>query len=431
MLLDGFDPSDVDPLLLYNRDEDQRWLTDRLNRYLETERRTDNRLALCLIGEKGVGKSILTRRVLRDLRERFSGSTLFLHADCRRLRGRREVYAAVAQLVVDELLSLRSVGVTVPDALLANAQVLAALTNFTDARLSVVHEHLQQFRVATELKSGGHLLKYLDGNFGISLVRELKSIQNLTGSVQFDEHRLCRMLAAFFRDLRELHLNVVLYLDNIDELRHEYADATARERVRIDAEGILALSEAPIGLLLNMRTYYRGVLPREISDLRNLRRLSGTDLENIARLRLERHLASRSKSEQEDARRWLDLPETKSVIAKLAAMARTPLAFLKWFKFLAEEEALTSDSLATGFDRYLETYYSTLPRQTLRDVAHAFALLDTPVSRDAIAAACNKNEAVVALLQDRQAILPRDFWSPTEFSLDPELHFLHPGFGRD
>jgi hypothetical protein len=39
-------------------------------------------------------------------------------------------------------------------------------------------------------------------------------------------------------------------------------------------------------------------------------------------------------------------------------------------------------------------------------------------------AACGDNEAVLNQLQDRQAILPVDFWNPVEFTLDPELTFL-------
>ena len=73
------------------------------------------------------------------------------------------------------------------------------------------------------------------------------------------------------------------------------------------------------------------------------------------------------------------------------------------------------------------TNYSTLraegPREGRRRVRGSEGPL---LARAAVLAASGNNEAVLNHLQHRHAILPVDFWNPVEFTLDPELSFLHP-----
>ena len=39
--------------------------------------------------------------------------------------------------------------------------------------------------------------------------------------------------------------------------------------------------------------------------------------------------------------------------------------------------------------------------------------------------ACGGNEAEFQRLYGRQVILPRDFWNPVDFKLDPKFHWMH------
>ena len=111
-------------------------------------------------------------------------------------------------------------------------------------------------------------------------------------------------------------------------------------------------------------------------------------------------------------------------------MARTPMSFLVWFKWVfenADHSNLTSpNAIRQAMTAYTHTYYTNIPLPTLEAVAATFGANRQSVTRADILAACNGDEAILAQLQDRQVILPWDFWNPTEFTFDPELHFLCP-----
>lgn len=417
MFFDRFDPADVDPSLLVGRSRDRRWLTEILTRYLALPGAPTGR-AICLSGLKGVGKSILTRAVLADLKAERGHDTLFLTVDLRACHGRRGVLRAVANTIVRELDGLRRATAHISDALMATAQLVRTIARFEDAPVRVAHEQTRPFRAAVELGTQ-HVLDSLRLTFGLALDLPDKQIKALTGAVRIDDSGLTEALVALFADLRAAGFGVVLYLDNVDELRHgEYRDPEVREVVRGEVEGVLALKAAPIALVLNMRTYYTGVIPREISNTRVLRPLEARELVAI----LERRL----QAERDEIRQAVAGEASQAVVAELARMAPTPLAFLRWFKFLFEESMFDLDLLDDGLRGFLESYYSTVDVETLAAVAWAFGRPDQPVAHDALVTACDNNRAVLEHLQGRQVVLPRDYWNPTQFTLDPELHFLHP-----
>lgn len=420
MFLRRFDPFSIDPLFLVNREKDFTWLYESLSAYLtDPDPSSRGRLSFCILGEKGVGKTILTRAALRRARGEFSDRAIFLDVDCRRQTSAKQVIDAIAKAIVDALYEVRKMGTPVSNELVATAQILAAITRFDDAELRVVHQYVEQFKAALGLKGEQSLLKALSIHFQISLDLTATTTKEMTGKVRFDEARLCDALGALFHDIRASGLDVVLYIDNMDELSHHYRSAEERQKVRRDTEVLLGLRDAPIVFVLNMRTYYSGILPREIANRRVLRRLPPAELLVILHKRIE--------GEGAEVKRRCDDATVKAALHDLAEMAPTPLAFLAWFKVMFEEEALSADGLAEGASRFLETYYSTVPESVWRDIARVFDPPSNHVSREVLLGACGGNEALLSQAVDRQGVLPKDFWDPTTYyTLDPELHIIHP-----
>jgi Cdc6-like AAA superfamily ATPase len=401
LFFDHFDPADVKPKQMIGRAREVHWLRETLARYLQTADAGSGR-AVCLTGEKGIGKSILTRTVLDELKTQFAANTLFLVVDCRSVHSRRGVISAIAHEIVRELSSLMRASAQVPDALLATAQLLRALTRLDQVSLRVAHEQTLQYQTATRSKSRKAIAS-LKLNFGLSLELNEKQIKSLMGGVRFDDQGLTDALVALCHDLRALGFGVVLFLDNMDELRHEYRDENSRAVVRHDVEGVLTLKQAPIGLVLNMRSYYTGVIPREISNTRVLRPLAATDLMEI----LDRRMAHERRAVQEAMR------TARPVAERLAGVAPTPLAFLRWVKFLFEEGMLHHDRLEEGFGFYLETQYANIEQSALQAVVQALPTPTSPIEKSAVLAACGGSQAVFETLQDRQVIMPDDFWHPS------------------
>ncbi len=422
MFLRRFDPSTIDPLYLVNRKDDLDWLVGAIADYLRDPDPTARRaLTFCIVGEKGVGKTIFTRAALRQVRHDFSDRAIFVEADCRDFHSALAVIDALAKSVVEGLDDSRRTGTPVSNELMCTAQVLAALTRFGEPKeLSVVHQQLEQFKVAVNLKGDQALLKMLKLDFQVSLEQSTSTSHQLSGKVTFDEMRLCRALAALFEDIRRAGIDVVLYIDNMDELSHHYQTPDGRAKVRRDTEILLLLRNAPIVFIVNMRTYYSGILPRELTNRRVLRNMGEGELRAI--------LAKRLDPERIEVKQAVEEPGLKKTLVRLAEIAPTPLAFITWFKAIFEADALAEENLDAGVQSFLDTTYSTVPADVWRRVVRAFPKPESAINRAALLVACEGNEAELSQIVDLQGVLPKDFRNPsTYYTLDPALYIAHPG----
>lgn len=421
--LDHFDPVDVSPALLVNRAKRLAWLAGKFNHYFNLPETTDRGESICVSGKKGIGKSILSRAVIHNLRASHSAKVIFVQVDCRACpKGWRQVFQHLCEQVVRELDEM-SRHHAVPDALLATAGLLWELSKYDEVSLKKVHEQVSRFSTALKLGGRRSLLSALRLNLNIDIGMDDKKAKALTGVVNFDQLSLCQSLVALFKDIRECGLNALVYLDNIDELRHDYRDQDTLAQVMTDVKQVLELKRAPIGFLLNMRDYFTGILPRDISNFRNLRPMETAELVRILNLRLDK--------ENVETKALIDA-HASDAISTLVRVAVTPLALLRWFRFLYEDEeawSLNPAALRDGLFRYVESVYAGVPVKDIQCVAKIFDVATGMASADEIKAACGDKHAIFDQLLERQVILPVDFWHPVYFTLDPELHFLHPSHG--
>lgn len=420
MFFQNFGHYETKPSLFINREPDQRWLRENIEATLRKRDEIVGR-AICVHGPKGSGKTAFARKVLSDLRTQRADRSIFLEVDCRRKASARAVFNAVAQDLVEELLRLQSARVPVREALVSAARVLLALTRFSGGvELKVAHEHVTQFKLTGGAEAGTPMklqvpLK-LNALFGISLERSDKEVKTLTGTVTFDEAGLCEALKELLRDVRRADLDVVLFLDNIDELHHDYKDETTRALVWRQAEWALELGSAPVVTLACMRSYYTGVA--RAWEMRALKPLP----DHYRLGMIERRL----KEEPKDLQKRCEAPAVKAMMNHVARATTTPLATLQWFKNYAEEEAYERAAQRAVVKDFVRGSYANVPFDVIEKLVREFDDPEQEVDRDLILAACGNNATVFAALQDREVILPNDFWSPLRFTLDPTLHILHP-----
>ncbi len=414
MYFSKLDSRDVNPAHFVNRTPEVTWLTKNLEGYLDTG---DARLgrAFRVTGTKGSGKTIFVRNVLKDLRQRYAKNTLFVEVDCRRGPGSREVFNKAAQGIVNELLALERAGAKIKPELIKAAQVLSTITRFSDVELKEVQEHLIQYKEAVGLSSRVALLSNLNANFGISLDRKEEQIKKLVGSIRLDEYRICCALREFFTDIRDQKLNVVLFVDNIDELDHDYRDPSRRRQIRQQAEWVLELRQAPVAMIACMRTYFADIA-RDIGNKLTLESIPDNVLFGI--------LEQRIKVEPQEVQEEFQKNEVNSLAHMLAKAASTPLAYLEWFKFLSEQEAYDKQRRKKAVERFVRAEYAGVAFEVVEQVVRAFQSPERELDHAELMQACRNNEAEAAAVQDLQVVLPNDFWSPSRFSLDPSLHIL-------
>lgn len=409
-----FDSASTDPIDHVDREADVEDLRQSLYAFLRAPNKSKGR-AVAILGERGIGKSMLARKVIDELREQHAATTLFLVIDCRNFRNQRKVYQAIAAQAVDQL-GFRA---DVDQAMLATARLLEAIASMDTVKQSALYERITVFKQAVKLTGNRSLLKHLGVTYDINIERSVKNLDRLEGSVHFEGARLREAVVAFFEDLRAHQgYDAIVVLDNLDELDHEaIAEEQDREALLAEIDSLLGLALAPIGLVLTVRTYFASGLTRAIGDgNRVLHRLDDADHVAIVEKRLAR--------EPTENRALFDDPNCGACIERLAARAPTPLALLKWFNYLARNELHASADIDQNLRGLARDQFATVKLEVLERVITAFEDPDSPIFEDVLLAACGNNRSIFKLLLRYQIVLPVDFWHPTEFTLSPDLHFM-------
>lgn len=426
MFLNHFDPSDISHDLLVNREDDVAWVRGNFESYFDAiEKRTLNdaaRRIACVTGDKGTGKSIVAARVVAELRRKYSGSTIFVSVDCRGTQGARGVIADIASGLLNEIALFEPVAALgkspFPVWLKDLVSVLSLVAHADSASSKSLHQQLIA-RKAT-LKLGGQtMLRALKAEFDLSYEREKKDIEALEATITFDVDRLLMLTHKLFEDIRGAGMRVFLLIDNVDELQHEYWDEDARTSTQATVKRVLRLTEAPIAVLLCMRTYFQSILPRAVGFPRRLEKLPETELLTI----IERRIAL----EDEAVQRALKSDEAQAVIRGLAARAPTPLALLTWVKWVAESRDGFKGSVDAHAVRWRDAGYADFAG-AIDAALKLFARkrvegVEAATSKELLEAVGGDNDGL-RYLQTTELVLPRDFWSPTHFVLDPTAAWI-------
>lgn len=430
MFLNHFDPSDLSPDVMVDREDDVAWLRENFESYFDAiEQRALNDAAkriVCVTGDKGIGKSILAAKVQQELRKKYSASTLFVPVDCRSTNGARGVLASIASGLVNEIATFAPIAAAsrrpFPAWLEKLTAVLSTVAHADVASSKTLHQRLAVHKEV--LKAGGQLmLRTLKAEFDVSLEREKRELDALETTVTFDVDRLLLLTIKLFEDIRAAGWRVFLLIDNVDELQHEYWDEDARKNTQATVKRVLRLTEAPIAVLLCMRTYFQSILPRAVGVPYQIQRLQPSQLLDI--------VDHRVGLETEKVQQALRSDGTWTVIKDLAERATTPLALLTWVKWVAESRQGFAEPIGAHAERWRGARYADFAKvieATLNLFASQRSQGIDAVRREELLAAIGSNEDGFRYLQTTELILPRDFWDPTHFVLDPSAAWIvRPG----
>jgi hypothetical protein len=426
LFLNHFDPSDIAPDVLIDREDDVSWILSNFESYFDAieqhKLNVDAKRIVCVTGDKGIGKSILAAKVVQELRKKYSGSTLFVSVDCRGTTGVRNVVASIASGLLKEIADFAPIvaagGKPFPPWFEALARVLSNLAHADDASRKTLHEQLSDHKAT--LKLGGQLmLRALKTEFDLSIERETRDVVGLETKVNFDVDRLLTLTTRLFEDIRAAGMRVFLLVDNVDELQHEYWDEKARENTQATVKRVLKLCDAPIAMLLCMRTYFQSILPRAVGEPHKLEPLPPARLLEIVDHRISLDTAAAQAAMRTDAAR--------AVIGALADRAATPLAMITWVKWVAESKGSFADPIDAHARRWRDARYNdfaSVIAATLKLFATKRAEGADAVARGDLRGAIKENDDGFLYVQTTELVLPRDFWSPTHFVLDPSAAWI-------
>jgi|GEM_PF-3766720 len=421
IVLNHFQPDTLDTRDLVNRDSERGRLIKTFSSYFE-EARTDpsnvlSRRQEIVIGGKGVGKSLLGRCVVHQLREKFSGSAIFVEVDCRAVKTVRQFLQHFAQSLLDDIASYANGEIGEKGKCLEAAQLFYTLAHSTTAKRRQLQSRILGFSTVANF-GVGRLVKAIETNFQIGITAKREIVESLEIEVVVDDAQLFALARELFADLRAAETQVFLFLDNLDEFRHRYDSQDTRTDTEAMLSQVLGLTDGPVASLLCMRAYFHtGSFTRHRPSPIPLQRLKVEENRKILQNRIAR--------ENEKVREALQTQGALQRLDELATHATTPLALLHWVSELANSEEGVEGDLDAAKARYRRVYGGVFQSQ----LAALFKLfeergLEAELPEEDILAAIGGNEKAFRAFTQKEVLLPVDFWDPSHYTLDPTIRWF-------
>ncbi len=425
IVLNHFQPDTLDTRDLVNRDSERGRLVEVFSSYFEDARANPSnvlsRRQEVVIGGKGVGKSLLGRCVVHQLREKFSGSAIFVEVDCRAVKTVRQFLQHFAQSLLDDIASYetgdpgesrKSVSPR-----LEAAQLFNVLVRSTTVKRRQLQSRILGFSALANF-GVGRLVKAVEANLQIGVTAKREIAESLEIEVVVDDAQLFALAQELFADLRAAETQVFLFLDNLDEFRHRYDSKDTRTDTEAILSQVLGLTDGPVASLLCMRAYFHtGSFTRHRPSPISLQRLKVEENRKILQNRVAR--------ENEKVREALQTPGALQRLEELAKHATTPLALLHWVSELAISEEGIEGDLDAAKARYQRVYGGVFQSQ----LAALFKLfkergLEAELPEEEILAAIGGNEKAFRAFTQKEVLLPVDFWDPSHYTLDPTIRWF-------
>src|SRR5262249_9175357 len=124
----------------------------------------------------------------------------------------------------------------------------------------------------------------------------------------------------------------------------------ARKNAQATVKRVLTLADAPIAMLLCMRTYFQSILPRAVGVPRQLGRLTREQLLAVVEHRIG--------LDTDAVQRALRAPAARTTIDAPANRAETPLALITWIRWVAESRQGFSDPIEAHAARWRGSRYA-------------------------------------------------------------------------
>ncbi|MBM3224945.1 MAG: hypothetical protein FJZ47_14235 [Candidatus Tectomicrobia bacterium] len=401
--------TNTDPQLFVDRLDETKELKLLLGRLLKSK---NGQGGVLVKGDSGVGKSILSRRVLDELRTEWSADLVVVEIDGGRLTGVRGLLNRLCEVIYAEVEGLGEEDLT------NRAAWLAKVASYGKLTANEIKQINQEVSASSKIRSSFWGL--LSGEGALGWKRTASTSASDGYEIVITEDYLSKLLSAFLQELHTYQYRPLIFLDNLDRIGR----MDAQEDANTIAALVKQLLELPdCVLLLNLRTQFA----HHTTDRRELTHLA---LEGLPPQVLQEILAQRLQQLVSDDITRLSLPEAAlhTVAERLARRTDNPLAFLRWLDFWLARTENRPEDLERDMEKFIRQYFTTVSRPWLAStITQLVAERDAGYNDSPLTPALQRPQ--ILLLERAGAIVPDSLLlDPPErrYHLHHDLDFLLP-----
>lgn len=308
-------PNTTEPEYLVDRDDEQHMMLaifeDYLNQW-KTQHSTGLRDARILVtGDRGVGKSILTRAVLKSLGDRNPKTVVPIYVDSRNLRLRQ----SLVQMAKDLVGRLRPLATGHREEVLPLLDQLELLTKGDRVSQAKVNEIATKY--GSKAKAGIDAVVKLGSEFTWEQTRHVGTTTGVEADVTEDLLRSALTALLGFMAEQRYPWMVVVFYDNLDQMLADHGDDDVLAVFR------RTLEIGPCLAIVHIRTEaFVDDLGREITEKFEVGPLGLGELIEV----LERRLMFAPP----EVKKALAQPANREALNRLASCTGNVLTFLRW-----------------------------------------------------------------------------------------------------
>ncbi len=389
-------PQSIDPKLFTNREGEYRHLKDVLKGIILAKEEEERRLLI--YGERGMGKSILLRKVISHLKQEIDFICVII--DGRTSENAEDLLRDICEKLASQLRAEYR----------GEEKAISEISYLDEvSRVGTITRSWAR-STATEIenKKGAEigLLSFFKLSFGVGGKETEVEEEIKTTGTEINSRFLRQLLSSVIKTVSsDRAKEVVIAIDGLDQIHSKNQIAEfVREIFKHKESLIIAALRSEAITVEFSRSFRESVVIKDLSE---------DALMDILDKRMENCPEK-------------DLLDKKliPIADKLKPITGNPLSFLTWIHFLCTNSELSPATLLNDLKEFILHSYSLDPEKVSR-ISKFFLTKDNPfLAREEILDQAKISEGDYEVLTENGILVPDDLYNPQKYSLSPDFAFF-------
>jgi Cdc6-like AAA superfamily ATPase len=390
-------PEGLEPELFADREEDR----ENIKRMIATAIRAKGIEGIRLLGtgDRGVGKSILFRKVLEELHQ--ESEFIYVAIDGRECRDEVDMLKKLCKTICGALREkFRD-----DDRVLAEAAYIEDVVEKSKITRKNATSILNGIKVMGGVEVG--IVTFLKTKMGIT--SEIAEREEVSDQYEFDVNAsfLLDLLNSVIETVTEKQ-KILFFIDNLDQIYD-------KERISEFLRLLLAMKK-PVVVTTVRTEALSNELRRDFRRIVPVKELGEDALIKILEKRLE-------VCDEED-RESINKEQLFKVADALKTLTGNPLTFLTWIEFLCNNTELNIETTLEDLRRYAVTHFYDFRPEELEKISRFFLKQGNTYKEKKEILESDFSEGLFDRLYERGVLVASDIYNPRHYRLAPEFAFF-------
>ena len=393
-------PNSFDTKLFANRDEEYSRIKGKIGMFLDN--RDEERRKLMIYGERGVGKSILIRKIIKDISEERDLISITIDGD--EARNPEDLLRDICKNLAGELHDFYTKNENKNDVIdkeIAFLDYISYAKTLKDTDVITIVERLE-----------GNI----EGSIGILNILTLRSkIGAVDGKDHTTSHEIEQSIDSKFiiklleNVTEKIHdfADILIYIDNLDQLEDKDSiDDFVTEIIKL---------KKPILVTSMRREVADRNIGRDFKEVQYIEPMTSDGLMLVLKKRLE---IGCPKKDELLRTQLLDIAEI------LKDCTGNPLSFLTWLHYLIVDADLDSSGIVNNLRGFTKAHYSTFDEPTIERIAKHFISAGSEfLPKEKIISELGIENDLLEMLDDFGVIIPENRYNTHSYKISSDFMF--------